>query len=57
MLTPEEIRAVEEFSSKVQYFFVDEIIFDDWSQECRLIQYMDDLVEELKSNNDRPSEN
>lgn len=51
------IKAVEEFSRKVQYFFVDEIMFDDWSEECKLIEYMNSLVEEMKSNHDRPSDN
>ena len=57
MLTLEAIKAVEEFSRKVQYFFVNEIMFDDWSDECRLIEYMNGLIEGMKSNHDRPSDN
>ena len=38
--------AFKEFAEKVKYFCVDSVVFDDWHEESRLIEFIDDLVEE-----------
>lgn len=41
--------AVKEFAEKVKYFCADSVVFDDWDEECRLIEFIDDLVKETEA--------
>ena len=39
----------KEFAEKVKYFCADSVMFDDWHEECRLIEFIDDLVKETEA--------
>ena len=44
--------AVKEFAEKVKKYCVDIIVFDDWCEESKLIDYIEDLVNEMVGDSD-----